>query len=77
MANTEKAPKGKDYRGYSLGGDGTFSMYRIRARGQGNIPDALKGSYTTEQTAMKAIDGYLNSLKKGKRNVEKKGTSPD
>lgn len=67
-----------EYKGYRVEGLGTYSMMRIRAKGQGTVPAVLDGLYTTATEAFKAIDMHLESLKtKGKRNGKTKdsGTS--
>ena len=65
-----------EYKNYRLVADETgFSMVRVQAKGKGTIPDALKGLYTSKTAAMNAIDGYLNSLMKGKRNGKTESTS--
>lgn len=58
-----------DYKGYTIQPLGTFAMVEIKAKGQGFIPGDLNGFYMTMLDAKRQIDMYLNSLKKGKRNV--------
>lgn len=66
-----------DYKGYRVEGLGTYPMVQIRAKGQGTVPNILNGVYTTNTEAFKAIDMYLNSLLKGKRNGKTKDSSTD
>lgn len=60
-----------EYRGYNIYGDDTFGMKLIKTIGRGSLPNALKGSFTTEQFAQIAIDSVL--AEKG----EKDGTSAE
>lgn len=62
-----------EYKGYRIESMGTFPMYTVHAKGQGTIPNALKGMYTNMREVELAIDGYLNSLKKGSTNGAGKG----
>lgn len=55
----------QEYKGYNLGLTGEFALIRIKAKGQGKIPNQLKGLYTSFKSAENAVDSYLNSLKKG------------
>lgn len=67
-----------EYKGYRVEGVGTYSMMRIRAKGQGTVPDILGGYYTSQTEAYKAIDFYLNSLlKRGKRNATSEKSRTD
>lgn len=50
-------------------------MYKIKAKGQGKVPSLLDGVFTTKSEASKAVDIYLESLKKGKGNGKTKGTA--
>lgn len=63
-----------EYRGYNLEMLGTFPVFQVKSRGQGPVPKALSGMYTTKTEAIKAVDMYLNSLKKGRSNG--KATAP-
>lgn len=65
------------YKGYTVEHLGTFPMVRIKAVGQGRVPQAMTGVFTTVTEAYRAIDGHLEGLKKGKRNAKTKGTSTD
>lgn len=65
------------YRGYQVLADGTYSLYQVKAVGQGKIPNPLIGLYTSKHEAEDAIDGYLNSLKTGRKNAKTKGLSTD
>jgi len=64
-----------EYKGYRVEAMGTYPMYTVRAKGQGTIPVALRGMYTNMREVELAIDGYLNSLKKGSTNGATKGKS--
>lgn len=64
-----------DYKGYNLQPLGTFPMIEIKAKGQGRVPEALEGLYTTFVEAKRGVDMYLESLKKGKRNVSTEDAS--
>ncbi len=65
----------REYKGYNLGPRVEFNLVEIKAKGQGFVPKPLQGLYTTYSSAQKAVDVYLESLKKGKRNATKtKGT---
>lgn len=62
------AENGELYQGYKIKGLGTFPMYEIKAQGQGQIPEDLKGTYTSKPMAQRAIDFYLGSLlKRGRK----------
>lgn len=63
-----------EYKGYMVGIVPQSSMMQIKAKGQGKVPNALAGFYTSRGEAHKAIDGYLSSLLKGK-NTNGKTTS--
>lgn len=65
----------EEYKGYNLGPTEGYPMFVIKARGQGMVPAALQGLYTTMPQAKGAVDSYLTSLKKGKKNVKTKSTS--
>jgi hypothetical protein len=39
-------------------------MYRIKLSGGGEVPDALKGSWTQRAAAVKAIDSYQDKLER-------------
>ena len=65
--NNMTPEKLREYKGYRVEALGTFALVKIKAKGQGSIPDKLSGNYTSYAEAFKAIDIYLNSLlKKGK-----------
>jgi len=59
--------------------DGTFGLYQVKFKNNGNVPDVLAGSYTHATLAAKACESYLalrdsifevkerrDSVKKGK-----------
>lgn len=51
------------YRGYRITPLGTFPMVKIQPPGSGEVPDDLKGNYTTPFIAKQAIDRSLSKLK--------------
>lgn len=62
----------KEYKGYMVKPLGTFPMVQIKMKGQGAVPKSLSGLFTTETEAFRHIDGYLSSLKKGRKNGKTK-----
>lgn len=48
-----------EYKEYRIETDGTFSMFVIKAKAQGQIPQELRGMYTSAAQAQIAIDGYV------------------
>lgn len=48
-----------EYRGYIIEHDGSFGMKKIKAKGSGALPKALKGSFTNSANAIRVIDLYL------------------
>lgn len=62
-----------EHNGYSIESLGTFSLVKIKNKGQGPVPKALSGYFTTVNEAKRFIDGYVDSKKKGSAN----GTSKD
>lgn len=58
-----------EYQGYNIEGDGTFGMKLIKTIGRGSLPTELRGVFTTDYMARKAIDVSL-ALKKEKNNGE-------
>lgn len=63
-----------EYQGYNITGGHYGSNYMIKAKGQGKVPKDLIGFYTNKVEAMKGVDRYLQSLKKGKRSNAKKAS---
>lgn len=63
-----------EYKGYMVVPQRGFPMMQIKSKGQGPVPKALEGLYTSRDQAHKAIDKYLVSLMKGKRNGKAKST---
>lgn len=55
----------REYNGYNIESLGTFSLVKIKNKGQGPCPKALAGYFTTISEAQRAIDGYLSNKKKG------------
>lgn len=45
-----------EYEGYKIKSDGVYSIFKINGVGSGDIPQSLKGSFTSPKEAMKAID---------------------
>lgn len=64
-----------DYKGYDVRPLGTFPMFSIHNKGAGPVPAPLQGDFTSMREVKLAIDGYLESLKKGTRNAKAKSTS--
>ena len=62
----------KEYKGYSIEGDGTFGMKVIKSIGKGALPKLLKGSFSNHRVAENAIDSYLNG--KGDKNAKENST---
>lgn len=60
------------YKGYRVEALGTFSLIQVKAPGSGQVPKALQGLYTSYYEAHKAVDMYLESLKKGKAHAKTK-----
>lgn len=55
------------YKGFKIVSDGTMGHYNVVADGRGSVHNTLKGLYTNQTFAMKAIDAHLSN-KKGKTN---------
>ena len=64
-----------NYKGYDVRPLGTFSMYSIHNKGSGPVPQRLQGNFTTLREVYLAVDGYLESLKKGNKNGKAKSPS--
>lgn len=47
---------------YKIEGDGVFGMKLIKPNGKGSIPLALRGSYTNQAMAEKAILSYIENV---------------
>lgn len=62
-----------EYKGYNIQNHDVYPTKVIKAFGQGMVPLRLSGQFSNWGEATKNIDGYLRSLKKGK----KYGTSKD
>jgi hypothetical protein len=45
-----------EYGGYNIDGDGAFGMKIIKTIGRGSLPSELRGSFSNEREARKAID---------------------
>lgn len=49
-----------NYNGYNIESDNSFGLKYVKYPGQGGqVPEMLKGAYTTYREAQKAIDHYL------------------
>lgn len=67
-----------EYKGYNVVPVRGFPMLQVKMKGQGPVPDSLKGKYTSRGEAHKAIDSHLASLLKGKRrNAKTKSSGTD
>lgn len=58
-----------EYRGFNIGSDGVYGMQLIKpVGGRGSVPTELRGAYTTQSFAIKAIDLHfiLKEAKHGK-----------
>lgn len=64
-----------EYEGYKIEHMGTFSLYKIKNKGQGPAPKALAGYFQTVNLAQKAIDGYLSTKGKVTTNGKIEGGS--
>lgn len=65
-----------EHKGYKIEHVGTFSLYKIKNKGQGPAPKALGGYFQTVTLAQQAIDGYLSTKGKsanGKETSDSKG----
>jgi hypothetical protein len=51
--------KQTEYRGYAIENDGTYGQKVIKPVGKGSVHLNLRGSYTTEAFAKRAIDVFL------------------
>ena len=58
----------KEYRGFNIENDDTFSMKHIKYQGRGSVPMPLRGAYTKTVLAEKDIDIFLYS--EGKHNAK-------
>lgn len=45
-----------EYNGYNIDGDGSYGMKLIRTIGRGSLPLELRGHFSNEHEARKAID---------------------
>lgn len=57
-----------EYKGYLIKGDQTFGMKVIQPIGRGTVPSALRGQWTNDGFAQKAIDAFV--LEKDVKNGE-------
>lgn len=74
------------YKDYRIEHEGTFPLWVIKPKAQGQIPSALRGRYTSVPEAKKDIDKYERSKpskavkpvkKKVVKDGENKSTSGD
>jgi hypothetical protein len=61
-----------EYKGYNIVGDGTFGMKLITNIGRGALPSELRGSFSSQYQAQRAIDGVIE--KKEVANGKAKGS---
>ncbi len=57
-----------EYNGYNIDIDGSYGMRVIRTIGRGSLPNELRGVWTSEGSARKAID--LSRAKKENTNAK-------
>lgn len=58
-----------EYGGYVIKGDGTFGYRSIWQDGRGSVPLGLRGVFTTDKEAMKAIDQEKTKREKNVKDV--------
>lgn len=61
-----------EYRGYNITRDKEYMAKRIEAIGRGSVHLSLRGMYTTEEAAKKAINRYEDSLLDKKEEADAK-----
>lgn len=61
-----------EYNGYKIEGDGMFGYSHIKPLGKGSVPLPLRGTYTTQTFAQKAIDFHVSTNKKAVNNGKAK-----
>lgn len=52
-----------EYREHMIVGDKTFGYKEIKPVGKGSVHLTLRGKFTTEAVARRAIDTYLDKIK--------------
>lgn len=57
-----------EYKGFKIVSDGTMGHYNVMCDGRGSVPLSLRGMYTNQSFAKKAIDAHLSTKKKGNTN---------
>lgn len=65
-----------EYKNYLIEGDGSFGLKKIKQNGSGALPIALRGHFTNDLSAIKAIDIYLiekEVIKNGKEASTSRG----
>lgn len=73
---TDRAPV-EEYRGYKIVPEGSFAMYLVKNTGSGPAPKALQGYFLSVNEARKAINGHINTKKKGVADGASKGSDQD
>lgn len=58
----------KEYKGFNIESDDTFSLKYIKYPGRGSVPSLLRGAYTKTGLAENDIDIFLHS--EGKHNAK-------
>lgn len=48
-----------EYKGYQILSDGVYGYKEIKVVGKGSVHLSLRGKYTTEATARRAIDSHV------------------
>ena len=65
----------KEYRGFNIENDDTFSMKHIKYKGEGSVPMSLRGAYTKASLAEQDIDMFLEAATEGKKNAKTNSSS--
>lgn len=50
-----------EYKGFNIEGDGTYGYKNIKSIGKGSIPMELRGVWTSETYARRAIDSLISA----------------
>lgn len=63
----------KEHKGFEIIPDPSGRLYTIKRIGKGQLPSALKGSFTNSVLAKKLIDASLKGKDNGKNSSDKEG----